>query len=200
MARRTYRRRRYRRYFRRYKQVGAQQYFRVKAEFVDAIRFPDDIGQPLFLSKIAQQIAADRSVLTNQNCLTGYTYAIMLSGIFSFYKIAGIRVEVIPDSRNNSLDPANAPRAAYLSYRSGDNAIQTFDQVKANNLSILLDPLQRQVRYWRSSALMAGDYAVTTSSFNGGFTAAAQNNGAFGEQPSWHIRISFYFLYKGSKA
>ena len=146
MAKRTYRRRRYRRYFRRYRQVGAQQYFRVKAEFVDSIRFPDELGQPIFLSRIAQQLVGDRSILTNQSCLTGYTYAIMLSGIFSFYKIAGIRVETIPDSRNNSLDPANVPRATYLSYRSGDNAIQTFDQVKANNLSILSEYIPSPLR------------------------------------------------------
>ena len=196
-ARKTFRRRSGYKF---YKRIYPNQYFRVKAEFMDTIRFAPAGGQPFFVSRIAEPLVADRSFITNQLVLNGYSYIQILAGLFSYYKLLGIRLEVIPEARNTNLDPQIGQVQVYLSYRAASALIQTLQEVKANNRSLVLDPLSRQTRYWKGSALMSGDYYNTNQWFSGAWTTLSSDPGQYADQPSWQIKISYYLLYKGSKA
>ena len=188
----------YRKRFRRYK--GITQYFKARAEFVDTILFPgQDGGAPFFLSR-ANDVGLNRSLLTNQQVLEGYTFSVSLAGIFSYYKITGIGIEVIPSARNSSINQPGAQNpVVYLSYRAGNNTIMTLAEIKCINQTLILDPNNRQRRYWRPGPFADGEYANTLGVFSGAFSLIASTNGQYEQQPSWQIRIMFYFLYKGSK-
>lgn len=199
-TKRRYYKRRYYRRFRRYK--APTQYFKAKAEFIDKIQFPGGAGGPaLFISRQAEPVLLNRSLLPNTAILEGYSYAIVLAGLFSYYKITGIGIEITPDSRNSSIDPINVNPVVYISYRAGNSNTQVLQEIKSNNNTVILDPLTRQRRFWRPGPYTDGDYFNTGGgAFAGAFTLLSDGVGIYDGQPSWQIRIVFYYLYKGSKA
>lgn len=225
MARKTTRRRYYRKFYRRYKNVTpSQQYFKVKLEAYSKISFPTTElyaqgGPTIFGINAADEdvIWADKGLLTIEQLFKHYAYKNTLSGLFSYYKITGIRVEVTPEARNTTLPTTVTVQAAtlptvmeqvYLSYRAGSNVIQNLNEVRANNQSILLDPYNKMVRYWR---VFGGttSYINTNQMFAGGFTTNSETQNSqqaiavmdnYKMQPSWQVKFNLYILYKVSKA
>lgn len=225
MARKTTRRRYYRRYYRRYRNVTpSQQYFKVKLEAYSKISFPTTElyaagGSTIFGVNAADEAVlwADKGLLTIAQIFNHYSYKNTLSGLFSYYKITGIRVEITPEARNSTLPSSVTVQAAtlptimeqvYLSYRAGNNDIQTLQEVRANNQSILLDPYNKVVRYWR---VFGGttSYINTNQNFAGGFTTVSETQNSeqaiaimdtYKNQPSWQVKFNLYILYKVSKA
>lgn len=217
--------------FKRYKNIPTQ-YFKVKVEYNDKIVFPiltdpftDDAanegGPAFFFSKRGVNIVANRSVVNLQEILEGYTYNNVLNGLFSYYKLTGIKVECVPDARNttlvSSIEKDNIERPVFfpdvmLSYRSGSSEKQTLTEVKANNQSMLLNSLQKTSRYWRVYGANSS-YTRTGQYFAGAFTVAnsypsdqsagskdVRRSTIYAFQPSWTLKINIYYLYKFSKA
>ena len=111
--------------------------------------------------------------------LTNATDYLMLPSYFT-YKLTGIKVEIVPESRNAALPSTirldevyyNLPYPQIMfSYRGGSNNSQTLSEVKANNQSILLNSNQRVSRYWRVYG-MTTSYLATEENvfFAGAFT------------------------------
>lgn len=215
MAKVSKKKRWYRRGYRRYRSLNNQQYFRVKAEFYSDIMFPvaANTGRAYFKS-------TNTKVVTLSRIMQDYAYVNLLSGIFSYYKITGIRIEVTPDARNSNLDKTvNIPvleqneqvlePVVMVSYRAGNDNEQSLVEAKANNQSIVLNPRQKVTRYWRTYGA-SGAYRPATNGLDGAFTVQndydnqqAQLFNAmyqYKTQPSWKCKISIYLLYKQSKA
>lgn len=214
MAKASKKKRWYRRGYKRYRQLSNQQYFRVKAEYYTDVIFPmaANTGRAYFYAQNAK-------VVTLTNIMQKYTYTNVLMGLFSYYKITGIRIEVTPDARNVNLDKkVTVPNlgeqdvvepVVMISYRAGNSTEQTLAEVKANNQSIVLSPSQKITRYWRTYGA-SGAYKPSEDGIEGGFTIQneydAQNalilNAMYQykTQPSWKVKISIYLLYKQSKA
>ena len=225
MAKTTRRRRYYRRAYRRYRTVTpSQQYFRVKVEAYSKISFPTTElhaagGATIFGINASDEdiLWADKGLLTLERIFNQYTYKNTLSGLFSYYKITGIRVEITPEARNSTL-PAQVTvqgstfptiiEQAYLSYRAGSNIIQNLNEVRSNNQSVLLDPYNKIVRYWRVYGSTTS-YINTNQNFAGAFTTTSETQEAeqsiqimdnYRVQPSWQVKFNLYILYKVSKA
>lgn len=225
MARKTTRRRYYRKFYKRYRNVTpSQQYFKVKLEAYSKISFPTTElhaagGPTIFGVNAADEevLWADKGLLKIEQIFNHYSYKNTLSGLFSYYKITGIRVEITPEARNSTLPNSIMAQGsviptiieqAYLSYRAGNNAIQTLQEVRANNQSVLLDPYNKIVRYWR---VFGGttSYINTNQNFAGGFTTTSETQNSeqavalmdiYKIQPSWQVKFNLYILYKVSKA
>ena len=110
MAKKKTWRRYYRKSFRRYKQVS--NYFRVKVEYYDRLRFmiyePGSEeagvnGGPLVFDKRANMVPDADRTLSLADIMAQYTYTNTLQGLFSYYRPTGIRIEVVPEARNNTL-------------------------------------------------------------------------------------------------
>lgn len=185
---------------RRYKQIASRNYFKVKAEYYDAILFPDNApGKPLFANRINDQNATVLTKGTNtiNQMLTGYTYSVTLSGLFSFYKITGIALEIIPkyDNGNVVTDQVDI----YLGYRVGNTTHMNLSEIKAVNQNLLLDPRNRQRKYFRTLGNF-GDWTNTANAIDGAISIDSSANGQKMNQHSWTIKVSMYLLYKFSKA
>ena len=190
---------RYSKKYRRYRTISYN-YFKVKAEFLDRIYYPDQAGHAIFHSKRNDGVAANRYLLTNQNVFEGYTYLNTLAGIFSYYKLIGIRLEVTPDARNQSIGVATAEPTLLLSYRAGNSNSQTINEMKANNQTLVMNSVQKQVRYFRVFN-DDGKYSATNVVIPGAFTLLSDTQGnGYEESPSYKVRIIMYLLYKYSKA
>lgn len=210
----TKKKRWYRRGYRRYRNLSNQQYFRVKAEYYSDIIFPAaaNTGRAYFRT-------SNSYVITLVNVMQSYTYTNVLAGLFSYYKITGIRVEVVPDARNSGLpktvtvpnlgeEQVQEP-VVMVSYRAASDGEQTLAEVKANNQSMVLSPSQKVTRYWRTYGA-SGAYRPTADGLDGAFTVQNDYNNQqallynalyqYKTQPSWKIKISVYLLYKQSKA
>lgn len=223
MAKTTKKRRYYRRVFRRYKNVS-QNYFRVKAEFNDSIYFPTRLqlarGGPVGFGGNWNDVnvpEANKGLLNLNRFMTTYPYTATLQGLFSYYKITGIRVEISPDPRNYTLPTTvivggvNLPNyspVVYFSYRAGNNTIQTLNEAKSNNQSVILSPTGKINRYWKVYGA-SGAYTATTEALDGAFSVvgimeenaqAIEGFDTFQSQPSYKVKISIYLLYKQSKA
>ena len=183
--------------YRRYRQIASRNYFKVKAEFYDIIRFPDNAGQPIFQSKALEQQAVDRGVLTFNNMYTGYSYSTSLLALFSYYKVLGVAVEVIP--KYNNGDVVTAQTATFLGIRMGSNIRMNLSEIKAINQNLLLDPRNRQRRYWRTFNT-SGDWQTTSEVLNGALSVGSTDNGVKDAQHIWDLKVSMYLLYKYSKA
>lgn len=216
MAKGSKKRRYYRKYYRRYKRLSNETYFRVKAEFYASLQWRNQTGDP----RIAFSYAGVQGVphiIKLSDIMQGYAYKNVLSGLFSYYKITGIRVEVIPDARNNQLDKTVtilntatpvAETSIMVSYRAGDDTEQTLAECKANNQSILLNPRERITRYWRTYGT-SGAYRSTSENLVGAFSIQNEITGnqqvddimyQYKTQPSFKMKINIYLLYKQSKA
>lgn len=184
---------------RRYKQVISRNYFKVKAEYYDSIQFPLNGGKPQFVNRIPDQNANAATMGTNtlSKILQGYSYTQVLAGLFSFYKIQGIAIELIP-KYNSSLQVADQVDV-YLGYRVGNDDHMTLQEIKAVNQNLLLDPRNRQRKYFRT----LGDYGSwvnTSNAIGGGISIDAPYDGSRNTQHSWTIKVSLYLIYKFSKA
>ena len=196
----TTRKYRYRKnnYFRRYRQLASRNYFKVKAEFYDRIIFPNgSTGQPVFVSKEADGTLANRSVLTTTNIFTGYSYAQVLSGLFSYYKILSVAIELIP--KYNTGDTIANGRTVFLGFKMGSNDALTIQEIKALNQNLVLDPRNRQRRYWKVYNTQ-GLWNPTDAISNGCITIQADDVGTKDTQHQWDIKVTLYLLYKYSKA
>lgn len=212
MPKTTKKRRYYRRYYRRYKNLSNSSYFRVKAEYYSKVQFPYAPNSPHMYF-----VATNNNRITLAQIMEGYSYKNVLSGLFSYYKITGIRIEIIPDVRNANLEKKVTIRdvevsvvqaVAMISYRAGDDTAQTLSQVKTNNQSVLLDPNNKVTRYWRTYGT-SGAYRNTGEDLLGAFTLQNEvsndeevdkKQDVYENQPSYVIKINIYLLYKQSKA
>lgn len=186
--------------YRRYKQIASRNYFKVKAEYYDVIFFPaNEAGKPLFANRVNDEGATVASKATNtlNQMLTGYTYSVTLAGLFSFYKITGITLEIIPKYNNGDvvLDQSDV----YLGYRVGNATHMTLSEIKAVNQNLLLDPRNRQRKYFRTLGNF-GDWTNTANAIDGAISIDSTSNGERNSQHSWTIKVSMYLLYKFSKA
>lgn len=198
MAKTVGRRRYYRRTFRRYKQLASRNYFKIKAEFYDRIRFPSGSnGSVIFESKSAESIVANRSVLSLINIFNGYSYTQVLSGLFSYYKILSVAIELVP--KYNTADNIQNGSTVFLGFKLGSNDALTMQEIKALNQNVLLDPRNRQRRYWRVFNTQ-GAWSSSDTVISGGLTVASENQGEKDSQHQWDMKLSLYLLYKYSKA
>ena len=214
MAKVSKKKRWYKRGYKRYRNLSNMQYLRVKAEFYSDILFPPaaNTGRAYFRTTNA-------TTITLVQVMQNYTYTNILAGLFSYYKITGIRVEVTPDARNVNLEktvqvpnlgdqPVVEP-VVMVSYRSANDNEQNLSEAKANNQSIVLSPQQKVSRYWRTYGA-SGAYKPATDGLDGAFTVQNEYNAQqaqlynalyqYKTQPSWKIKISVYLLYKQSRA
>lgn len=198
MARKYAKRRYYRRYFKRYRKIQ-ENYFRVKAEVNGQIRFPVNPGQPLFyLTNIGQDAPVSR--LTFANMINKQTFARMLAGMFSFYKITALSVECTPLAQNtNGVRNINVEPCTVVAIRAGDDAAMNFSEARSINSAMVLNPLQFQRKYtsllgFYTSWVSTGDISA------GAVTVVAENElGNLLASPEWNFKITMYMLYKKSK-
>lgn len=222
--------RKYYRRYKRYRQISSN-YLRVKVEYFDRLAYQAyspfsneairDGGPMIFLRKASIEGINNRRFISLGEIQTSYTYDNALTNLFSYYRPTGIRIEVVPEARNNSLPQdfvANnihhvIPTVyAVISYRAGNNNAQTLGEAVANNQSIVLNANEKSSRYWKIYGGTTA-YVATSQAFSGGFTIAneypvgeTENEGrtrgmmVYSLQPSWSVKISIYYLYKYSKA
>lgn len=193
---RTYYRRSNR--FRRFKRIQ-ENYFRVKAEVNGQIRFPDNPGQPqFFLTNRGPD--QPRSVLTFGYIVEHQTFAVMLQGMFSFYKIMAISIEATPlASNSNGVKNITREPCTVVAVRAGNDAVMDFGEARSINSSMVLNPLQFQRKY---NSLL-GFYTTwfsTGTTFSGAVSVVSQDNtGSADNSPEWNFKIVMYMLYKKSK-
>ena len=183
----------------RYKQVISRNYFKVKAEYYDTIQFPLNGGKPQFVNRIADQNANAATMGTNtlSKILQGYSYTQVLAGLFSFYKITGIALEIIP--KYNNRDQVTDQVDVYLGYRVGNDDHMTLSEIKAVNQNLLLDPRNRQRKYFRTLGDY-GNWVNTSNAIGGGISIESVSDGTKNTQHSWTVKVSLYLTYKFSKA
>lgn len=183
--------------YKRYRQITSRNYFKVKAEYYDVIKFPPSEGIAMFKSRANQEIPGNRSILPISVLYTGYTYSNILSGLFSYYKVLSVAVELIPKYNNSSqIDDAFQ---TFIGIRMGDAKGLTLSEMKALNQSLLLDARNRQRRYWRVFNT-SGEWVNTNDALIGAFSLQSSDTSTTSNQHQWDLKISLYLLYKYSKA
>lgn len=215
--------------YRRFKSVSMN-YFKVKMEYCDRIIFYQSIpgseagatyGGPARFATRASMNGEDPFKISLQYVLDQYMYTNSLAAIFAYYKLTGIRVEIVPESRNSALSSVEIINdekytvpypMVFLSFRAGNNSWQTVSECRANNQSIVLNANQKVARYWRVYGTTS-TFITTGTSFSGAFSVRneyptgsdAQSKTTrslmvYAFQPSWQIKISAYYLYKYTRA
>ena len=192
--RRTY----YRRGFRRYKRVQ-ENYFRVKAEINGQIRFPVNPGQPMFYLTNAG-LDAPRTHLTFSYIINKQTFAQMLSGMFSFYKIMALSYECTPLAQNtNGVRNITTEPCTVLACRAGNDDALNFGEARSINSAMVMNPVQFQRKY-NSLLGFYTNWFATNSAPTGTVTIVAENDtGALLVSPEWNFKITMYMMYKKSK-
>jgi len=194
MARKTAYRRYYRRYRRRYR-ISAN-YFKVKAEASGVISYPTNIdGQPILL--LNQAVQGNR--LTFKELLENSTYQASFVNIFSFWRMTGMAIEVIPSASNsggNKIIENESP--VYIAPRAGAIEAMSYAEAKAINSAIMLNPLQAQRKYTKFYGFY-GDWISTSSFPTGAVSVASLLDGQRPTKPEWTFKVTMYLLYKKSR-
>lgn len=190
--------RRYRRYYR--KKKISENYFRAKVEASGVIYFSENPveGQQ---TGIALMNIGDGGVqrLTFRQILESTTYNVMLSGMFSFWRLTGMAIEVVPASSNsggNKIISDEGP--IYIAPRAGTNDAMNYSELKSINSAILMNPLQSTRKYTKFYGYY-GDWISTDSYPQGAISIAALSGGLRANKPEWTFKVTCYLLYKKSK-
>ena len=185
--------------YRRFKNISYN-YFSVKLEHTDTVYFPQDAGQPLFLSKVDEQLQAQRSLLSFGDIFRLYPQVNTLGGLFTYYKIKAVSLEAIPcasninGSRNVVEDPI-----VILGCRANNNVVMTYSEVRILNNALICDPVNTKRKY---DNLIGSTSAWTDvqSAINGSISVVSNTNFSGNTTPRWTVKITLYVLYKKSKA
>lgn len=185
--------------YRRFKQISYN-YFSVKLEHTDTLFFPQNAGQPLFLSQVDQQIAANRSLLTFGDLFRLYPQVNTLGGLFTYYKIKGVALEATPcaSNINGSRNVVDDP-IVIIGVRANNNILMTYGEVKILNSALTCDPVNTKRKY---DNLLGSTSAWTDvqNPINGSISAVSNVNYTGDTTPRWTVKFTIYVLYKKSKA
>lgn len=200
MARKKYGYRNWRkRAYRRFKNISYN-YFSVKLEHTDTVFFPQNAGQPLFLSQVEQQIEAQRALLTFGDLFRLYPQVNTLGGLFSYYKIKAVSLEAVPcasninGSRNVVEDPI-----VIMGVRANNNVVMTYSEIKILNNALVLDPVNTKRKYDNLLG-STSSWTDVQNPINGSISVVSNTNFSGNTTPRWTVRITLYVLYKKSKA
>lgn len=186
-----YGRRRYAAGYRRYRNVS-NVYFRTRVEGVYTITFPntEQGGGPIFAEN-GQLTTVSFNVLFQQSQYYG-----SLTAMFGYYKVTGVLMEITPGP--NNLKGINAVGLnVLLGFRFGKTAAMTYNELVADNNSIILGINSNKRRY---ASTMGSNGWTTTSSLNamGAFSVASSLPSTLTSGPSWTCRIAVYMIFKKS--
>lgn len=193
----------YRRRYRRYRAVRWAQYnvFRTKCEWSSIISFPENDGQPVITG--AGVNGQDVSFISLSELLKKYPKNDSLRSMFSYVTITGVRVEVIPHSLNTatSLTQQYPVAFAYVSGTNNNPDNITFNDLQSVNSSIILDPSNRQTRYWplKGAQFDLKLAADTNASAAGVFKILSLANGQYSKTPGWNVKITLYCYWRYAK-
>lgn len=187
-----YGRRRYYRYgYRRYRSVS-NSYFRTRVEGVFTITFPSlQDGNPVFAENNGL------SIVTFNKLFSSSQYFGSLTSMFGYYKVSGVLMEVTPGPNNfkgfNSLG-----LNVLLGFRFGQSGAMTYQELVADNNSILLGVNTNKRRY---ASTMGSNGWVATSDSNGSlgsFSIASSIQSNMNDSPSWSCKLAVYMIFKKS--
>ena len=189
----AYRRRSYRRYYRRYRNVS-NVYFPCRVEGVYTIAFPNTQsgGGPIFAEN------GQLSLVSFLSLFQASQYYGSLITMFGYYKVTGVAMEVTPGP-NNYKGFNVLGLNVLLGFRFGKTGAMSYQELVADNNSIVLGVNTIKRKY--ASAMGSNGWTpVTSGGSMGSFSVASSLNSTLSNAPSWTCKLSVYILFKKSNA
>lgn len=186
----------YRKTYRRYRQVASRNFFKVKQEYYDKVMFDLQAGNNSYISWNSLEgdpAVQNKQVLTLTYIVEHFQYHQVLPIMFSFWRLLGISVELVPDTTDGKVITNEIP--CFLAFKAGTNDGAALPEVKTMNQSILLDSQSRQRRYWKVYGYY-GDWESSDSAPAGNFSIRSETQGTNVAQPAWKVKISLYWILK----
>ncbi len=184
-------RRRYARGYRRYRNVS-NVYFPCRVEGVYTIAFPntESGGGPIFAEN-GQLNTVSFNVLFQASQYFG-----SLTSMFGYYKVSGVLMEVTPGP-NNYKGFNVLGLNVLLGFRFGKSGVMTYQELVADNNSIILGVNTSKRRY---ASTMGSNGWTSTSGLNtmGTFSVASSLTSTLANAPSWTCKLAVYILFKKS--
>lgn len=128
----------------------------------------------------------------------------MYASMFGYCKVTGIKVEVIPHSNNVSVAGLSNQTPVVLAFfigDSGEHANANYSDLVCVNTSLILDPSNRQSRYFSTKGgswdlKAAGDINTVGA---GTMIVRAMNDGAYTTSPGWNVKVTLYVYWRYAK-
>lgn len=198
--RRVRRRRRYPRYrgVSRWSQYNT---LRTKCEYSTTLQFPNgqQAGQPYFQNTPNN----NRSWINFAVMMQRYAKNDALREMFAWVSVSGIKIETVPHSTNISTNLGNQSTVclAVLPGVNDEQNAMTYNELIAVNTSLLLDPMQRQSRYW---SWRGGQFDMKVSADQGALTAGqmvcrAMYDGIYTQTNAWTVKVTLYLYWRYAK-
>lgn len=185
-----YGRRRYARGYRRYRSLS-NQYFRTRIEGIYTITFPSlQDGNPVFAENNGL------STVTFNKLFSSSQYFGSLTSMFGYYKVSGVSMEVVPGP--NNYKGFNSPGLnVLLGFRFGQGGAMTYNELVADNNSIILGITSNKRRY--SSTMGSNGWtSIAGGDSVGAFSIASSIQSNMNDSPSWTCRLALYMIFKKS--
>ena len=200
--------RRYRKTYRKKKMNFGSQYFRLKADFTFTIwKTNNQTGQS------GVGFAFHSSTLSNDIAHL-YLYQLFSSGwgdfgtyrtLFNEFRIAGMRFVCVPTPNNqtNSVDYHDNPVFFFFFFV---HPITEQEAIESSQM-IYLNPFQEQKRYWKNidtkfiSTDINTQVETNDNTFRGQIRVGpSQNTIVQSKSPSWTCKLTFYVIFRKTKA
>lgn len=174
---------------------------RAKLEWYCQIKFPQEAGQPVLAWGAGENDYAPYRTINNIMYAT--SAGNRLRDMFAYGSISGIKLEIMPHSNHHStgISYQYPVVVAYLPGVYENQAGATFNEIAALNTSLMLDPLNRQSRYF-SSRGASFDLKITqpdNSLLNGQLIVRALVNGTVSVSPAWNMKVTLYAYFRYAK-
>lgn len=177
---------------RRYRQFKKANYLAYKIDVSGDLVFPTSDGQPVFSNTNSSTIPFS-SFLGGSSATEFQKF----KGIFTFYRIRGIRMEFVPSSGNSTLSTITHTKPVYAGFfLSGANT--QLSDLPTVNQSILLNPLQKSAKYFYLYGAQ-DDWKLFDTGYSGFFGTYSAENASDNTGPAWSYRITFYITFKYAK-
>ena len=200
-ARRRLRRRRRAPMYRRISRWSQYNTLRTKCEYTTTLTFPNtqNPGQPYF----SNTEGGNRNWINFADMMKKYAKNDQLREMFAWVSVTGVKLEALPHSVNVGANVATQTPVtlAILPGVNGQEQNMTYDQLVCVNTSILLDPTQRQSRYWswrggQFDMKVAGDSSALTS---GQLVVRSMFDGVYASTNGWNIKVTLYLYWRYTK-
>ena len=198
---RYYRRRysyrfRYRRSSRRYRTFAKYNYTNLKIDCSFHVQFPGSNGAPQIYFTNSQGGAAQYYSIGD--LLKDHSDWTTLRSNYQLYRLRGIRFEATPMSCNASTSQITQSSGVYLGFAYAlfpgiDDAGQSWLQYTER--SMVLNPLQKVVRYWSCFGAQ-DDWKTITTDLGGRVAVYSAETATLDTGPIWHVRAIFYMSCK----
>lgn len=169
-----------------------------KVDVTSNVQFPGTEGQPYFVLTDSQSLLMGRDL--GNTAIADNREFKKFADIYSYFRLRGIRIEVMPSAFNINNDSNNYTGGIYIGFgvQGNEENLFNYDIMSKSPQAFMVNPMAKSVKYWNLYGAQ-DDWKLVSGDFNGRIFICASNGGTNGTAPEFTVKVTYYLSFKQQK-